>query len=89
VENTEDVKKLKFLLLAYYMEQGFHTMPEGAYNFTYLVDFKNASLNMELINKMRSVLGGIGLYYPYEFIFILTNNAEKTWQRFLLLMLGG
>jgi hypothetical protein len=75
IENTEEVKKKKFLVMAYLLEKCYAKCQGSAYNVTWVVDFKNASLSIELINKMRSVFSGIGDYYPENLAKCIVINA--------------
>lgn len=55
LENTEEVKKLKFKHFSYIQERCAASMPQGVHNITWVCDLNGASLSVGLIQTMKGV----------------------------------
>jgi hypothetical protein len=62
---------LKFRHIAYVLENCFQDMEENGYSVTWIVDFKNASVSIDLVKKMKAAMGNIGMFCLHLLLTLL------------------
>jgi hypothetical protein len=72
---ADDNLDLKFRHIAYILEKCFESMPPNVYNITWIVEFKNVSLSIDLVKKLKNAMGNIGEYYPENLYRIFVLNV--------------
>jgi hypothetical protein len=61
--NNEENKNIKFLYLCYNIERCLAKMNENVYNITFIINLKNANIDMNTINQLKDLFSKLGNYY--------------------------
>eukprot|EP01080_Neovahlkampfia_damariscottae_P012635 gene12635-6539_t len=69
IENTIENQKLKFNHLVLTMEQCISNMKPNVINTCFVIDLKNANINLDLINQMKDMFSKLGGYYTERLAF--------------------